>query len=153
MPKKLKEKIRKSILVCFICFAISSVSSAYDEFTEKKYKTFDDKIFEIKENAILHEKVQKKVGLLLEAFKKEIEEFKQQKYNKYKQLLVNGIYISSAYEYDYLNELREREGMYEEYNNCLYGCFKKLEEKGIEVEIKLMQSHGTCTTYRSSSLK
>lgn len=137
---KLKKKIKKSILVCFACFAISPVLFAYDELIEKKYKTFDGKIFEIKENAILHEKVQRKVDMLMEAFKEEMEASRQQE----KRDREMHIYLSR---YDY------GIGKYEEYENCLYVCLKKLEEKGIDVEIKLTQFRGTFTTHRSSNLK
>lgn len=50
-------------------------------------------------------------------------------------------------------ELREQKKLHKEYGYCLYKCIKKLEEKGIGVEIKLTQFHGTFTTYLSSDSK
>lgn len=124
MLKKLKEKIEKLILVSFVCFGISPVLFAYDEFTEKKYKTFDGKIFEIKENAILHEKVQKKVNVLMEAFKEDIKAIQRQKeYDGNNHLYLLGVDLYGLYKY-------------EKYESCLYECIEKLEKKGIEIEIK-----------------
>lgn len=62
-------------------------------------------------------------------------------------------YGSWGYPPYYLNKLKEKEDLYEEYDNCLYVIIKSLEEKGIEAEIKLIQFHGTMTTYRSSDSK
>lgn len=141
--KKLKEKISKLALISFVCFSNASLSLSYDEITEIKYKTFDNKTFTIKENAILHEKVQKNVNLLLEEFKKEIKEL---------EILVHGDVATTVNIHRYHSgELREKKDLYEKYDDCLYKCLKSLEEKGIKVEIKLAQIHGTLTTYRSSN--
>ena len=136
--KKLKGKIIKLVLVSFVCLNTYS-SFALNEITEKKYKTFDGKIFGIKDNAILHEKVQKNVDLLLEVFKKEIEEIEQQKTS-----VIKNRNRDCDIKWLGRESWRQKE-LYKKYDDCLYQCMKKLEEKGIDIEITLKQHCGTFT--------
>ena len=137
MLKKLKGKIKKLILIGFVCFNISPALFAYDELTEKKYKTFDGKTFEIEESAILHEKIQKKVDMIMEAFREDDEKLEQ----KTSDCIKNKSSLKKNYEYylaeRYLGEKREMKKLHKEYDNFLYKFLKKLEEKDIEIEIKL----------------
>ena len=133
--KKLKAKIIKLVLVGFVCLNTSS-SFALDEITEKKYKTFDGKIFNKKEDALLHEKIQKNVNLLMEIFKEDTEAALQQKEHDMDHDLRLYLWGHRPYRLDEYEE---------EYRSHFYKYFKILEEKGIEIEITLKKDYGTFT--------
>lgn len=117
--------MKYAIVVFLLLFIYIKPVFALKEFEYKKYIAFDGKVFDNKEEAIYYEKIMSKVEILMKAFQEEIGNLKRKKIKDQ---------MENIYLYGYDPYKIER---YDNYRDLLFECFKRFDEQGYEIEVKV----------------